>query len=111
MTSYADIVGHKLVNQVFRGSVHWIDVAYVSKCLSITLPYHNFVAPLDKLNSVFKFERYFGLVVGLYVLLVKYFNSLHSLPNTSNMKHGLVASLDVRVMVQYLDERVEIFHT
>jgi hypothetical protein len=83
----------------------------VSECLSIALPNHDFVAPLNKLYTVFKLECNFGLVVGLYVLFVEYSNGLYGLTNTSDMKDGLVASLDVRVMVQHLYERVEVFDT
>lgn len=106
--SHCDVVRHELVYQVLWRRVHWIDVTYMSKCLSIALSNHNFVALLDKFDAVLEFKRYLSLVIGLHVLLVKYFDSLHGLTNTSDVQDCLVTSLYVRVVVQHLDESVEV---
>ena len=108
--SYCDVVCHELVHQVLRRCVHWIDVTYMSKCLSIALSNHNFVTLLDELDTVLEFECYLSLVIGLHILLVKYFDSLHGLTNTSNVQDCLVTSLDVRVVVQNLYESVEVLN-
>ena len=89
--------------------MHWVDGAYTSECLGISLPDHNFVALLDEFDAVLEFESDLGLVIGLNELLVEYFDSLHSLPDSANMQNSLVACVDVRMVVQHLDLRVEIF--
>lgn len=89
--------------------MHRVDVAYTSKCLCIALPNHNLVSLLDKFDSILKFKSDLGLVIGLNKLLVEYFDSLNCLPDAAYMQHGLVARLDVRVVVQNFDLGVEVF--
>jgi len=91
--------------------VHWVNITYVSKCLGVTLSDHNLVSSLDELDAVFEFECYLCLVISLNILLVKYFNSLHGLTNTSNVQNCLVTSLDMRVVMQHLNKSIKVLDT
>ena len=108
--SNSNIIDHKLVYQVLRWRVHWIDITYTAKRLGIALPNHYLVALFNEFHTILEFECDLSLVVCLNEFLVEYLHGLHCLPDSSNMQHGLVARFDMRVVVQHLDLSVEVLH-
>ena len=98
-------------SQVLWGLVYAVDIADGTERLGVTLSDHNLVAQLDVLDTVLELEGNSGLVVTLHVLLIVNSNCLNSLSDTSNVQHGLVTDLDVRMVVQYLDLGIEVLHT
>ena len=106
------IISGKVIDQILGREIHWVNLRNVSEGLGIAFSDHNLGALLDKFNTVLELKPYGTFIARAHAgaVLVLDLDCLDCRSDTTNVQDSLVAILYRRVVMEYFDLSVEVFH-